>query len=109
MSDSDIIALLDNLFENAAEAAISSQEKKIRFSIYTRNSSYVVVSVVNSCNTSPDSSGIKLISRKKNSSLHGYGTKSIKRVAQKYNGSFSWDFNPNESRFTATVILEAVK
>ena len=109
MSDSDIIALLDNLFENAAEAAISSQEKKIRFSIYTRNSSFVVVSVVNSCNTGPDSSGIKLISRKKNSSLHGYGTKSIKRVAQKHNGSFSWDFNPNENRFTATVILEAIQ
>lgn len=109
MSDSDTIALLDNLFENAAEAAISSQEKKICFSIYTRNSSFVVVSVVNSCNTGPDSSGIKLISRKKNSSLHGYGTKSIKRVAQKHNGSFSWDFNPNENRFTATVILEAVQ
>ena len=106
MSDSDIIALLDNLFENAAEAATKSKERQISFSIYTRNSSFVVVSVINSCDRSPHSSGINLISQKKNHLLHGYGTKSIKRIAQKYNGSFTWKFAPDTNRFTVTVILE---
>lgn len=106
MSDSDIIALLDNLFENAAEAAMKSKERQISFSIYTRNSSFVVVSVINSCDRSPHSSGINLISQKKNHLLHGYGTKSIKRIAQKYNGSFTWKFAPDTNRFTVIVILE---
>lgn len=106
MSDSDIISLLDNLLDNAYEAAFKSRERKISFSIYTRNSSFIVVSVINSCDSSPHSSGINLISQKKNPTQHGYGTKSIKRIAQKHNGSFTWKFYPDTSRFTATVIIE---
>ena len=107
MGDSDIIALLDNLLDNAAQAAAQTEEKKISFSLYIRNASFVVLTLTNSCPKQPVSINGRLVSQKKNRSRHGYGTKSIKRVAKKHNGSYTWEFNPDTCRFTATVILEA--
>lgn len=105
MNDSDITALLDNLLDNAIESALNSIEKKIVFSIYVRNDTFVVITVTNSCDIPPKSSNGKLISSKNNLISHGYGTKSIRRVVNKYDGDFSWNYDDINHEFEATAIL----
>lgn len=106
MNESDITSLLDNLLDNAVESAVQSKEKKIVFSIYIRSDSFVVVSVINSCDSAPVINNGKLISSKKNPKAHGYGTKSIKRVVNKYDGDFKWAYNELNHEFEASVILQ---
>lgn len=111
MSDLDTVALLDNLFDNAIEAALNSQDKKLTFSMYRRASSftvtdYVVIVLTNSCDTEPKSRNGSLLSSKANAVSHGIGTKSILRVANKYNGSFDWRYNREEKEFEASVVLQ---
>lgn len=106
MSDSDITALLDNLFDNATEAAIQSENKKIVFSMYVRSETFVVISLVNSCDKAPVISDGKLISSKKNPDKHGYGTKSIRKVVKKYDGNFEWVYDEVNREFEARVILQ---
>lgn len=106
MNESDTTSLLDNLLDNAVESAVQSEEKKIVFSIYIRSDSFVVVSVINSCDSAPVINNGRLISSKKNPKAHGYGTKSIKRVVNKYNGDFKWAYNELDREFEASVILQ---
>lgn len=106
MSDSDITALLDNLFDNAIEAAMQSENKKIVFSMYVRSDTFVVISLINSCDKAPVSTDGKLISSKKNSDRHGYGTKSIRKVVKKYDGDFEWMYDEVNREFEARVILQ---
>lgn len=105
MSDVDIVSLLTNMFDNAIESAKQSRERDILFSIYVRNSNFVIIQMVNSCDVPPKSQNGKLISRKKDPVLHGVGTRSIRRVAEKYNGSFDWQYNELTRQFEASVIL----
>ncbi len=104
MSDTDKTALLDNLFENAVEAAEKSAKKEIEFSMY-RQGDYTVITLTNSCDRAPRANGLELISGKKDGGVHGLGTKSIKRVAEKYAGNFDWSFNRTENEFKAVVVL----
>ncbi len=105
ISDSDIVALFDNLLDNAVEAAIKSKKKEILLSIYIRNANFVVVKVINSCDKRPESQSEKLLSSKKDSFSHGIGTQSIKRVVENYNGTFSWEFDSEEKEFIAKAIF----
>lgn len=106
MSDVDIVSLLTNMFDNAVESAKHSKDRDVLFSIYVRNSNFVIVQIVNSCDSPPETQNGKLISRKKDTVLHGVGTKSIRRVAEKYNGSFDWQYNEAMRQFEASVILK---
>lgn len=105
MNDSDITSLLDNLFDNAIDAAMKSTNKKIVFSMYVRSDTFVVISLINSCDVAPNSSNGKLISSKKNPVSHGYGTKSIRRVVNKYDGDFQWTYDEANREFEARAIL----
>ncbi len=105
MSDTDVVAMLDNLLDNALEAASESTEKEICFSIYIRNERFAVISVSNSCEKKPRSKGAMLFTGKKNASAHGIGTQSIKRIASIYGGEFDWHFSPERKRFEATVAI----
>ncbi len=110
MSETDTIALLDNLFENAIEAAYNSVEKKLSFSMYRQANNYTVTDYViivfsNSCDNPPKAWHGELITSKSNSSSHGIGTKSIKRIVNKYNGNFDWQYDDENKEFKTSVIL----
>lgn len=105
MTDSDIVALLDNMFDNAIEAAAVSEEKDILFSMYVRNDNFVVIKTLNSCDIKPKSKNGKLVSTKNDKLSHGIGTQSIKKVVEKYNGSFSWKYHEDKHQFEATAIV----
>lgn len=105
MTESDIVALLDNMFDNAIEAAYVSEKKDILFSMYVRNDNFVVIKTLNSCDIKPKSKNGKLVSTKKDKLSHGIGTQSIKKVVEKYNGSFSWKYHEDKHQFEATAIV----
>ena len=45
--------------------------------------SYRKISVINSCDTAPDTKNGELVTTKKNKETHGLGTKSIKKIVDK--------------------------
>lgn len=110
MSETDTIALLDNLFENAIEAASKSTDKKLSFSMYRKANNYtvtdyIVITLTNSCDNAPRTRHGELVTSKSNSNSHGIGTKSIKRIVNKYNGNFDWQYDEENKEFKTSVIL----
>lgn len=103
----DITALFGNLLSNAVEAAEKTDPKYVDLIVKEDPALHRVrIAVTNSCNQAPVSDGKgHLLSSKADASSHGYGTKSIERVVQKYGGSCTVDYNEAENRFTAVVLL----
>ncbi len=105
ISDANLTAILDNLLENAIEAAKDSELKTIELTIKESNENFVAINLENSCATAPKKSGGELITTKTDKEVHGYGIKSIKRIAREYNGNIDYSFNENTMVFTFTVVL----
>lgn len=105
MEDMDLVAILSNLLDNAFTAAAQSDAKRVSLSTTVRNS-YSVILIKNSCDTQPLAKGEKLITKKEDQNIHGYGLKSVIKTASKYKGDFYWTYNQNEHFFTATVMLK---
>lgn len=106
MSDMDITALLDNLLENALEAAARAKEKNIFLSFHEQNKSYVVIKIQNDCARAPCVEHGKIVSLKKDEHAHGIGLKSIRRIAAKYNGAVKWQHHAETATFEMAVVLE---
>lgn len=100
----DLSSLLSNLLDNAVEAAVQTTEPFVRLTIAKYNA-YYTICVENSYKGKEflkESMGV-LISTKSDKALHGYGTQIISDIAQKYDGSYSWE--AQENRFISTVIM----
>jgi len=95
--------LIGNALDNAIEATEkleSNDNKKINLKIIT-SGEMISVEVVNKVNTKVDVNNLKTTKEQKNE--HGYGLKSIKTLALKYNGNLSISCENNE--FVLSVIL----
>ncbi len=111
ISDNDTVALLDNLFENAIESAVKTEEKKIMFSIFRQTndytvSDYVVLEMANSCNNPPKAQNGQLLTLKKDKFSHGVGTKSIKRIVGKYSGTYDWEYDEEHKLFKTKLVMK---
>ena len=104
LEDTDLVAILANLLDNALTAADQSTKKIINFTTVHRNS-YSVIVINNSCDTPPKQSGTSLISTKPDSRLHGFGLKSVAKTIQKYQGDYEWGYDAEGHIFTITVML----
>ena len=104
IDDTDLTSLLNNLLDNAVEAAEKSGEKFISLSI-NNFGSMVHISICNSCVKAPKTENGVLLSQKKDKGSHGYGHKSVIRTVKKYDGDFHWEYDPEERKFTVSVIL----
>ena len=86
----DLCNLLGNLLDNALEAVkkCESNDRLIEVNIHKSNNS-LVVTVSNTISDAENSLNniSKGISSKADPSGHGFGAKSIKRIAEKYNGT----------------------
>ena len=101
----DLSALLNNLLDNAVEAAEKTEEKFIEVKFFAKNNSMQVINITNSCNVIPRIKNESFISTKTDTQLHGFGTKSIKKVVEKYNGSIDWTYNEEEKFFRICIIF----
>ena len=107
MSDVDICSLFGNLLDNAIEAQADRSglcEKWIELNIRKKLET-LFVSVSN-----PYEGSIQLqdgfpVSKKKNSKDHGYGTRLIERVVNRYDGSLR--IQTDHSVYCVTIIMNA--
>ena len=102
--DDDLVAMLSNLLDNAVEAAKNSKNAYINLSVKNEKS-FVVLRVVNSCAVAPEANGKLLKTTKNDASVHGYGTKSIRKTAKKYNGICEWHYDETEGSFSFTILF----
>lgn len=102
MDAPDMITLISNILDNAVEAAKQSLEKRIDLSINHVNN-FDVLTCSNSCDKRPSSSGKTLHTTKAEEGFHGFGMKSIKKIASKYNGEFDWSYNESSNEFTVYI------
>lgn len=108
VDDFDLVTILDNLLDNAIEAAGTTKDKSITFETDNRNS-YTVVIISNSCEHSPTTNNNRLITTKKDKTVHGLGLKSVSNTLKKYNGDIDWEFLKDKNQFITTVMLRPSK
>lgn len=106
MSEPDITALLDNLLENAVEAAQNTDNGFIDFSMFVRKNKYLSIRITNSVKNNIAVKNGRIESSKKSASIHGIGLKSIQRVVKKYDGEINMSFNEDDMTFTSNVVFE---
>lgn len=104
LEDLDLVAILGNLLDNAVTASEQSIEKYISLTTVYRNR-YSVIIVSNSCDTPPKLSENRLVSTKSESSLHGFGLKSVTKAIRKYGGDYEWDYDSEACLFRITVMV----
>lgn len=105
MEDMDLSNVLNNLLDNAVEAAEKSSEKKIAVSVYSKNSTMQIIKITNSSDTAPKVSEHKLLTSKKNKSLHGLGLTSVKNTLKKYDAILDWNYDETNKSFETTIIF----
>lgn len=105
IESTDLTAMLNNLLDNAVEAAEQSETKEIFVKLFTKNNSMQVIKITNSCNTPPNIQNSNLLTIKKDKNLHGLGLKSVKKIVDKYNGSLEWKYKKEEKQFEICIIF----
>ena len=112
--DDELCSLLSNLIDNAVEECVrlgryfpKVKEQGVTLSINPGNpaSDYLYIEVKNPTdrkNLARRTDGI--VSTKGDAALHGYGTRIVTRIAEKYNGSAL--FEAKDGVFTARVLLD---
>lgn len=101
----DLSSLFNNLLDNSVEAAELSQNKYINLYIANVTNSYHKITLINSCDTEPNSRSGKLLTSKSNKTAHGFGTKSINKIVESYNGEIKWKYNPDNREFIVTIYI----
>lgn len=104
IDDIDLVAIIGNLMDNAVSSAIHSEEKLISLETTVRNGYHVIV-ITNSCDLPPITHGGKLVTKKEDKKLHGYGLKSVAKTLKKYSGDFSWEYNDLTRMFVVTAMI----
>lgn len=100
----DLVAILNNLLDNAIEAAVNSKNAFVSLSANYVNT-YAVITISNSCNNTPITFNNKLITTKENKNKHGMGIRSVKKTLKKYDGDLEWEYNENNKIFITTLML----
>lgn len=100
MKDDDLTALFCNILDNAYNSASRQEESFIELKAgRAENTDYTVIALKNSCSTNPFlSQHIK--------AGHGYGLKSVKRIAESYGGHMQTYFEEGEGAFHTIVMLK---
>lgn len=104
VADYDLVAILDNLLDNALEAAQVSAEKTVELSTGHKNDADILT-IYNSCDTPPRTRGGHLRTTKTDDRQHGLGMKSVARALKTYHGDFDWNYDAAQKRFTVTVMI----
>ncbi len=104
--EADLSTIINNLMDNALESAKVSTEKEIDFSIRHING-FDTLTVSNSCNEEPMQKSGKLITTKTAKSVHGFGTKIIKKYATKNNATYEWFYDSEKRKFNSTIIFQS--
>lgn len=105
MEDIDLANVMNNLLDNAVEAAEKSNEKKIVVSVYSKNNTMQIIKITNSSDTAPKVSEHRLLTSKKNKTLHGLGLTSVKNTLKKYDAILDWNYDEVNKSFETTIVF----
>ena len=105
IDNTDIVAILSNLMNNAVESAEKADGGFISFAIDRRNRFEVLV-IKNSCPEKPDKKDGMYLSSKNDKENHGLGLRSITQTVQKYGGDFCNEYDEDKKIFISTVIVK---
>lgn len=104
MSETDISALFGNILNNAIEAVENLDRDKRNISLNISGSKgFVIIRQDNCCLNVPQFRNGMPVSGNGDSYFHGYGTKSIKMIAEKYGGTVA--MSCENSIFTLKIII----
>lgn len=107
MSTSDIYSLFGNALDNAIEAVKHIEpEKRIIILNLSTQGCFVGIHMENYCAKPLVFSGGLPITTKENTEYHGYGLKSIKYIAEKYQGVMSTEIRSN--MFCLDVLMPVI-
>ena len=104
MDNNDLNAMLSNILDNAVEAAKKSKNKKIDLSI-NKSNGFDMLTCVNSSDIKPRSVAGTLKTTKEDKRFHGIGIKSIKRIVNKYKGSYDWEYDSEKHEFFTYIMF----
>lgn len=105
IKSADLCAILSNLIDNAMEASIKVMNESKR-KVYIKISpykDYLFISVSNMVEPNEVVDVSRLYTTKNDSRNHGLGTKIVRNVVEKYNGSVEYKFENN--LFTVKVLI----
>ena len=102
VNEIDMSILISNLLDNAIEGCCGADSPLIELTI-SRQKSFLYIIVKNTISDSVLSANPNLATKKDNKSAHGFGIKSIRELARKYNGSV--DFKESERFFIVEICL----
>lgn len=106
MDDFDLSSLMNNLLDNAMEAAAKTLHGRISLIIKRNESSKRIIDISNSCPEEPKTKNGRLISTK-TGGIHGIGTKNIKAAAEKYGGDCEWMYDGISKTFRVIIVFPA--
>lgn len=98
----DLTIILGNLLDNAITAVASVSNKTIHF-LYRETKGRIIISISNSYDGTVIMKNQKIISRKKDTRIHGYGLKNIEKTVDKYNGTVK--ILHDDNMFTVKLLL----
>lgn len=102
--DIDLCNLLGNMLDNAIESCDNSSLDTKFINISLMSDKYkLIVSVSNSIDESVLTNNPMLLTNKHRAEYHGFGVKTIRSVAEKYNGSV--DFFEEDEQFHCRVLM----
>lgn len=99
ISDTDLYSLFGNILDNAIEACLKVSTDKLIILRVKNISNIIIIKEANNFNGELriDKNG-NALTTKKDDGFHGFGLKSIKMIAEKYNGEI--EISSTESNFT---------
>ena len=95
VEESEICSLLGNMLDNALEAAVQAEKSWIKITI-KKQMDMLCFDIRNSYSVEPVLKAGNFISNKKDKGVHGFGTKSIKRIVEKYDGKITFSTHDNQ-------------
>lgn len=110
LQSADLCAILGNLLDNALEAAGQAPEKERRFVRLTirRIHQMLVIKVENGFTAPPAVKDGELKTSKEENGLHGWGLKSARTAAEKYDGTVQTSYTDDTFRAVATLSFQGV-
>lgn len=103
--DADLSILMNNLLDNAVEAAEKSEEGFVQVRIFAKSNMHDGLMIKNSCIVSPKTENDELKTTKRNQKLHGLGTKSIKKTLKKYEAIYGWKYDETAKIFETDIVF----
>lgn len=105
IDDIDLSTLMNNLLDNAIEAAEKTSNKFIDIRIFSKNEIFDGLIIRNSCDIAPVKINGKLKTTKQNATMHGIGTSSIKRILHKYDAIYDWKYLESYKIFETNIVF----